>query len=245
MNTINMAANRALAAPSQVAQIVESIREGIRQGRYSPGHRLIESDLTREFGVSRGPVREALGRLQVEGLVEIAPHRGASVRRMTRDDVQELVVVRQMLQGGAARLAALNINRADNRARLKGALAETKKWTRATDPTGYIEANDAVHDLILEIADNHLLATMIRQLRIQAFRLLFVGILSIENVRDSAKGHVAIINAILAGDADEAEAAVRRQLQHTADQALSLIAAQDAQAPASMDGAAVTARTVA
>src|ERR1700750_1796687 len=107
-----MTSSTALANRSQVTQIVESIREGIRQGHYSPGHRLIESDLTREFGVSRGPVREALGRLQVEGLVEIAPHRGASVRRMTRHDVDELVVVRQMLQGGAARLAALNINSA-------------------------------------------------------------------------------------------------------------------------------------
>lgn len=225
-----MSSNTPFTARSQVAQIVDSIREGIRNGRYSPGHRLIESELTREFGVSRGPVREALGRLQVEGFVEIAPHRGASVRRMTRDDVTELVVVRQMLQGGAARLAALNIDRADNRSRLKRALAETKKWTRATDPTGYIDANDAVHDLILEIADNRLLATMIRQLRIQAFRLLFVGILSIDNVRDSARGHVAIVEAILAGDADEAEAAVRRQLQRTADQAFALIDAQDAQA---------------
>jgi DNA-binding GntR family transcriptional regulator len=215
------------ADPPQVVQIVERIRDAIRDGRYSPGQRLIESELTREFGVSRGPVREALGRLEVEGLVELARHRGASVRRMGRKDVLELLTVRELLQGGAARLAALNVDQGDNRARLKAALVEFRRWTRATEIVGYAEETNKLHDLILDIAGNDLLAETIQRLRIQAFRLLFGGLLSLERIRESAKGHVAIVTAILAGDPDAAENAMCAQLRRTGDQALELIDARD------------------
>lgn len=231
-----MAAGRQSTARSQVVQIVDAIRDGVQTGHYAPGHRLIESDLTREFGVSRGPVREALGRLQVEGLVEITPHRGASVRQMSPQDVKDLVVVRQMLQGGAARLAALNVDRADYRERLQRALAETRRWTKTRDIVGYIEANDALHDLILEMAENELLSNMVSQLRVRAFRLLFAGILSVQHVRESAVRHVAIATAVLEGRPDDAETAMRRQLQQTAEQALALIEQRATRRLVAVDG---------
>jgi DNA-binding GntR family transcriptional regulator len=215
-----------VSAPSQVTHIVEAIRDGLRWGRYSPGQRLIEADLTRMFDVSRGPVREALGRLQVEGLVEITPHRGASVRQMTSRDVEELMVVRQMLEGQAARLAALNIDQSDNRENLKRATRELKQWTRTKDVVGYVEANDAVHGLILEVAGNRLLTKMVRELRQHAFRLLFADILSVQHVRQSALDNVQLLQAILEGDATKAESVMRRQLQRTADEALTLIQAR-------------------
>jgi DNA-binding GntR family transcriptional regulator len=178
------------------------------------------------FDVSRGPVREALGRLQVEGLVEITPHRGASVRQMTSRDVEELMVVRQMLEGQAARLAALNIDQSDNRENLKRATRELKQWTRTKDVVGYVEANDAVHGLILEVAGNRLLTKMVRELRQHAFRLLFADILSVQHVRQSALDNVQLLQAILEGDATKAESVMRRQLQRTADEALTLIQAR-------------------
>jgi DNA-binding GntR family transcriptional regulator len=208
---------------SQVDQIVESLRDRIRAGAYAPGQRLIESDLTREFKVSRGPVREALGRLRADGLVEHEPHRGASVRRMTRDDVLELLFMRKLLQGGAGRLAALNVDRDGNRRRFKRALTEMRGWTRAKDVVGYMEAGDAVHSTIIEVADNRLLADAIERLGIPAFRLLFAGTLSVERVRESAAGNVKTLTALLAGDADATEAAIHEQLELAAQRALALI----------------------
>jgi DNA-binding GntR family transcriptional regulator len=208
-------------APRSIATfVVEQIREGIKSGRFSPGQRLIESDLTKELAVSRGPVREALGRLEAEGLVEIAPHRGASVRQMTRKDLQELFVAREFLEGGAARLAAENIATSSLKKALKQELAENRRWTKAADTNGFTAVNDRFHDLIVQVADNVLVANLVGQLQTHVWRLLFLGFVSLDGVRNSSQQHVRIAEAILAGDADAAEQRMRQHIHQTAENAL-------------------------
>ena len=73
------------APRSASAQVVAHVKEAIRSGRLSPGQRLLESELTSRLGMSRGPVREALAQLQVEGFIDVEPHRGARVHQMSRD----------------------------------------------------------------------------------------------------------------------------------------------------------------
>ena len=87
-----------------VAFIVEQLREDILAGRLPPGSRLVECDLTSRFGVSRGPVREALRRLTADGLIEHWPHRGAVVRRLTEREIRELFAIRIEMEALAARL---------------------------------------------------------------------------------------------------------------------------------------------
>src|SRR5579863_5768271 len=87
--------------------IVERLREDILAGRAPPGWRLVEWELTSRFGVSRGPVREALRRLAAEGLIEHRPHRGAEVRRLTVREMRELFQIRVEIESLAARLAAV------------------------------------------------------------------------------------------------------------------------------------------
>src|ERR1700723_3733451 len=89
-----------------VAHIVERLRDDILARRLPPGARLVESDLTTRFAVSRGPVREALRRLAAEGLIEHVPHRGALVRRLSPREIRELFQIRIELESLAARLAA-------------------------------------------------------------------------------------------------------------------------------------------
>ena len=72
-------------------QVVAALIRGLQDGRYVPGQRLIEADLTKELKVSRGPVREALKRLAAEGLVSLIPHRGAYIRALTRDEVHDML----------------------------------------------------------------------------------------------------------------------------------------------------------
>ena len=67
-------------------RVVAAIVGGILSGRYGPGQKLIEADITQAVGMSRGPVREALKRLDAEGIVTLMPHRGAYIRAMTRDE---------------------------------------------------------------------------------------------------------------------------------------------------------------
>jgi DNA-binding GntR family transcriptional regulator len=86
------------------------LRTAILDGRLGPGDRLQHDDLARQFGVSRMPVREALGVLQSEGLVELRPHRGAVVVDLRPDDVAEIFEIRAMLEARAAELAAPNLS---------------------------------------------------------------------------------------------------------------------------------------
>ncbi len=208
------------ARQGTAALVTDQIREGIKSGRFSPGHRLVEAELTREFGVSRGPVREALSRLEAEGLVEIAPHRGASVRQMTRRDVAELFTAREILEGGAARLAAEHIDEGDHRRRLKKELTENRRWSKTTDIRDYVEINTRFHNLVVEIADNRLMADLIAQLQTHIYRVLFLDFLSVDGVRRSSLQHVKIAEAILAGDGRAAESLMRKHIHRTADETL-------------------------
>lgn len=84
-------------------RVYESIREDILGGRYEQNTELKEAAIGAELGVSRTPVREALRQLELEGLVNIIPNRGAYVNRITPKDVQDIYVIRPMLEGLCAR----------------------------------------------------------------------------------------------------------------------------------------------
>src|SRR5579862_4472065 len=103
------------AQSSAAGQVVAHVKEAIRSGRMAPGQRLLESELTGRLGMSRGPVREAFAQLQVEGFIDVEPHRGARVHQMSRAEMADLFHVRALLAGDAARLAAAHIDDGDGR----------------------------------------------------------------------------------------------------------------------------------
>ena len=88
---------------------VDLIRDAILEGRIGPGDRLKEETIARDLGLSRTPVREALLLLQGEGLVESSPNRGATVRAFDADEIEEMYQLRAVLEGYAARRAAVRI----------------------------------------------------------------------------------------------------------------------------------------
>lgn len=204
-----------------VEQVVREIREAVRVGRLVPGQRLVEADLTQELGVSRGPLREALSRLAAEGLVEIEPYKGATVRRMTREDVIDLFRVREALEGQAARLAAEKIDDGENRKRMTEARHEIEIAGALEDPWQYMEENISFHDLIIELSGNQLLASLSEQLQTNAFRLRHHAWVRGASRDASVGGHKAVADAILAGEPDEAESAMRA---HVGDALAELLA---------------------
>jgi DNA-binding GntR family transcriptional regulator len=197
--------------------VLEHLRQGIKDGTFAPGQRLVEGDLTREYSVSRGTVRQALGRLATEGLVDLIPHRGAAVRQMTPSDVAELFAVREILESGTARLAAENAAASALRDELQAEIAAQRQWTEATDIPGYAAANERVHRLLINMADNRLLADLIGQLRTKAWRTQVSDALSVSTVRESSRQHVEVLEAVLAGDAERAETLMRRHIHTTAE----------------------------
>jgi DNA-binding GntR family transcriptional regulator len=202
-----------------VEQITHHIREGIKHGRFAPGQRLIESDLTQELGVSRGPLREGLSRLASEGHLVIEPFRGAVVRRWSRTDIVDLFGVREVLEGQAAHLAALNVNAAAR----KALLTSVKKIRRDVNPQGYLLHNQAFHETIATLSGNTLLQRLLEQLSTNAYRLQFRQMVVTADRTAALSDHTAIATAIAEGDAKAAERSMRKHVRDAQRLTLALV----------------------
>lgn len=206
----------AARAASAVDRVVQGLRAGLRGGRYAPGQRMIEADLTAAFGVSRGTVREAMRRLVAEGALSQEHNRGIRVRRMSRGDVSALYRVRESLEGLAARLAAENVMRAGHRPRLRQLRAALEAAVRAADVQRYDELNEELHATVVQLGGNEPLGSLVQQLRVPIFRLQFRQLHALERARRSHEDHLRLISAIVSGDGDAAEAAMRAHIRNSA-----------------------------
>ena len=218
-----MASTRPETAPSVVDRITHELRNRIKRGHLVGGQRLIEVDWTREFGVSRGPVREALGRLASEGLVVVEPKRGAVVRRLTPKDIYDLYEARAALEGQAAALAARCIRDADHTTRLRELLRENAKFLRGGEFVRYLPVNERFHHLVLELADNQVIERLAGQLHAMAYHLQATRVARatapspVLSVAGSAKFHREIGGAILVSDEVAADQLMRRHIYETRD----------------------------
>ncbi|GAU86892.1 GntR family transcriptional regulator [Bosea sp. BIWAKO-01] len=196
-----------------VEYVLDHLRNGVLQGRYAPGQRLIEADLTRDLRVSRGPLREAFRRLSAEGILEIVPHRGALVRRLTLREMKELFQIRLGLETLAARLAAEAMADPETKAQFEREIETI--WDEHPRPPGaeYIDENHQFHDAVVAASGNEQLLKLTRQLRLPVLMYQLAGTLKTENIAASLAEHRAIARAILAGDAKLAEEHVRDHLQ--------------------------------
>jgi DNA-binding GntR family transcriptional regulator len=131
--------------------VYDTIRESILNGHYPPGRRLVADDLAKELGVSRMPIREALHRLEVAGLVMMVPHRGAVVSEFSEPDIIEVYHIRAVLDGLAARLATPNLTDADFK-QLDLRLTEMQKKISADDAEGFLSANREFHTIVWKAA---------------------------------------------------------------------------------------------
>ena len=201
-----------------VAFIVERLREDIWAGRLEPGSRLIESDLTARFAVSRGPVREGLRRLSADGLIEHRPHRGAVVRRLTEREIRELFLIRIEMEALAARLAAL-ADAPQRRTRFAASI-EPIHSDAPRNPCDYLKENAAFHEAIMALADNLQLRELAERLQLPLIMAQVGDVLTPPVLEASVREHRLIAEAILAGDPEGAAARMREHLERAAAVAL-------------------------
>ncbi|MBC9713576.1 GntR family transcriptional regulator [Streptomyces sp. TRM66268-LWL] len=181
----------------------DALRRRILDAELKPGARLVERDLAAELAVSRIPLREALRRLEADGLVLLVPHRGALVSPFTPADVRDLFDVRESLESLAARLAAERAE-AEELARLAARLKAARTAIAAEDRGGIAAANAGFHTDIVELAHNPLLSNMMRPLEARTHWLF-----RLTAQRDPAQQcaeHEEMYEAIAAGDGDRAAA---------------------------------------
>ncbi len=197
-----------------VAFVVERLREDILAGRLPPGSRLIECDLTSRFGVSRGPVREALRRLSADGLIEHWPHRGAVVRRLTEREIRELFLIRIEMEALAARLAAA-ADGPDRRERFAAAIQPIYA-DAPRNPCEYLKENAAFHDAVMALADNLQLRELAARLQLPLIMAQVGDVLTPAVLTASVREHRAIAQAILGRDPEAAAARMRAHLERAA-----------------------------
>lgn len=203
------AADAGSGARSVVDVVAHALRAGVFEGRYAPGQRLIEAEITAEYGVSRGTVRAALAQLEAEGVVESVNGRGSSVARLSRKAVADLFEVRAWLDGLAARLAAERIDAPGNRERLEDALAVWDGPEVLTNSELHMRENARFHDLIRELSGNSRLPKVVSQMQLPGYRIRFRLLLDPANLARSTADHKAIGAAILEGNARRAETLAR------------------------------------
>ena len=192
-----------------------ALRDAIVSGNIAPNARLVESDLGTAYEMSRGAVRTALIRLEQEGLVVREPHKGARVRQVSDDEAVEIIQARAVLEGLAVRLTAQRIDDA-GAARLRACLARQRELLELGDLLGASDANADLHAALLELSGHGTALRLIRALSSQTVRYQYRTILIPGRSAASLGEHAAIVEAVVAGDADRAEEAMRNHLFNVA-----------------------------
>jgi DNA-binding GntR family transcriptional regulator len=196
--------------------VTDRLRDDILDGTFPPGERLIELQLTERYGVGRAAIRAALVELDAEGLVQREANRGATVRRITVSEAVEITQARAVLEGLIARLAAERASDED-RAELRSLFAEMTASVDRDDKLRYSKLNRALHATVRRIARHRVADELVAKLRNRSahhqFRLALVPGRAVESLGQ----HGAIVDAVVAGDPEAAEAAMRAHLASVID----------------------------
>lgn len=186
----------------------EELEQDIVTGAIKPGDRLDEVQLATRFQVSRTPIREALQRLSMSGLIDIRPRRGAFVREISLTELVEMFDVMAELEGMCARLAARRITQMQGEA-LQALLADCQAAAEVGDTDAYYHANAKLHLHIYSTSQNGFLIEQAKTLhsRLAPYRRLQLRVL--HRMRQSMAEHKLVCDAILKGDAQGAETALK------------------------------------
>lgn len=196
--------------------VFHTLRNAILKGELKPGERLMEVQLAQRLGVSRTPVREAIRKLELEGLVCMLPRRGAVVANITVRDLEDVLEVRASLEELAARKACENITEEQLRD-LKKTAGDFRRSLEGDDLVACVEADMAFHEIIYEAAANRRLQQILQNLREQMYRYRLEYLKDKRMHRLLVEEHDTIRRAIKKHDAEKAGSAMRVHIGNQKD----------------------------
>jgi DNA-binding GntR family transcriptional regulator len=208
-----VAAIRPLQRPVPLRQSVyDALIDLIVSGELPPGQHMVETDLARQLGVSRQPIREALHRMEAEGWVDLRPSQGAFVHVPTDSEVDELLDVRALLEAETARLAAGSAG-PQQVARLREICRKGRAAAKADDLGAAVTTNNAFHAEVAAIAGNSMLAELAEIVgrRVQWYYRLVAQ----ARGQVSWTEHQELVDAIEAADAQRAQQLAREHTERT------------------------------
>ncbi len=213
------AAPPAPAKPSRTylaGTVYEALRRDILEREFVPGEPLTEQDLSRRYGVSRTPVREALAKLERDRLVRVVPKKGAFVRSISHDDVRELYQIREALEALAMRLAAPRFERGELQA-FETRFREIKARGAKATPAEVRALGEEFHAVVLKRAGNARLLEALEQIREQIRPVWTMAIVAPRRVQGLVHEHLSIIDALKRPDARRAERLMAQHVRRVRD----------------------------
>jgi DNA-binding GntR family transcriptional regulator len=199
--------------------VFNSLRAAILKGELAPGERLMEKQLADRMGVSRTPIREAIRKLELEGLVVMVPRKGAEVARITEKDLKNVLEVRCALEELAVTLACEKITN-DELKHLKATISEFSKAVIKEDVEKIVEKDVEFHDIIFNATGNDKLIQILNNLREQIYRYRVEYIRKSGNHQALVKEHEEIVAAI---EGKNINAARQVAQQHILNQEMTVI----------------------
>lgn len=197
-------------------EVTERLRDMIIEGELPPGQRIDEGELCRLLGISRTPLREAIKVLASEGLIELRPNRGTRVTKMTLEDVAELFEVVGGIERLAGELAAERMSDGDIE-HLRQMQERLERLHAAARRHDYFRLNQDIHNSIVALAGNSVLAATHAGLMIKVRRARYTAILSQERWDESVREHAAILEALAAREPARAGALIAAHVAKTGD----------------------------
>jgi DNA-binding GntR family transcriptional regulator len=191
-------------------EVYKIIKGGITNRELLPGTPLKESDLVQKLGVSRTPIREALNQLAMEGIIEIFPRKGAFVKNCSKEEVIEILILREVLEGVAARLATSQMDN-EQIERLEGFFEAYQNGS-----IDYAQADEQFHSEIIKASKSARLVGLVNNLKdsLQMLDMRAVSLRNPDRIDESMTEHLKMIEAFKARDPVLAEQLTRENFQH-------------------------------
>ena len=193
--------------------VFNTLRQAILKGELKPGERLMEIQLAKRLGVSRTPVREAIRKLELEGLVLMIPRKGAEVAEITKQDLEDVLEVRTALEELAVKDACDHITD-EQLLELKKAAGEFKRALEGTDLIACAEADMHFHEVIYGATNNRRLIQILNNLREQMYRYRMEYLKDKRTHKNLIEEHDAIRRALKKHDKAKAGNAIRTHIDN-------------------------------
>ena len=193
--------------------VFNTLRRAIITGEFAPGERLMEISLANRLGVSRTPVREAIRKLELEGLVIMIPRKGAQVAKITEKSLRDVIEIRCVLEEFAASLACERITE-EGKEKLKEAHRQFVEAAQTNDIIDIVEKDEQFHDAIFQATCDDRLITIINNLREQFYRYRMEYVKDIEQHSVLVTEHEQLLHAIFNQDSETAKQIMRTHLKN-------------------------------
>ena len=193
--------------------VFNTLRQAILTGELKPGERLMEIHLANRLGVSRTPIREAIRKLELEGLVTMIPRRGAEVAQITEKSLKDVLEVRRALDALSVELACDRIEEEELTA-LSQACDAFAEATKTKDPKKIAQADVALHDIIVKATDNRRLIQLVNNLSEQMYRYRFEYIKDVSTHDQLIEEHRIIFESIRRKDKETAAKTARLHIDN-------------------------------